>query len=183
MKDTIEILQVDQVKLIKHINIISQNRHGIDIKIGYLLYERNYNVNYKMAGKKENESQFDYLLTYPRQEDFPEDDSDKLLLEVIRTEFPKSFVYNKTLFTTSDIEILKNIMSRPSEKAQLIIHPDFSEKTYDEIKGKSFGQFGIFVTLYTNGPIEYLKNIIFSGTCDYDNHVEIIESLNDIKFL
>jgi hypothetical protein len=183
MANTIQILPAKEVKLIKQINLVSQNRHGVEIIIGFLFYERNFSSNYKMAGRKENVSELEYLLTYPKQNDFPEDEIDILLLYTIKSEFPKSTVFNKTLFTTSDVLILKNYTNRPSEKADIIISPDFSGQQLENLVGKSFKQFGESVNLYANGPIDYLKNIMFNGECDFARHAEIIDQLYRIEFL
>jgi len=183
MINKIKILPYKEIKIIKKINLVAKIRFETDVIIGFLLYERELSDNYKFQEKKKEESDFIYLSTYPKQEDFPEDLIDNILFETIKINYPNSNLHNELLFTTSDVENLTNLIRQPYKVSTFIIRPDFSGQRLEGLVGMEFEAFTKSVNLYTSFPAEIIKDLVFYGTCNFEKHKEIYNILEGIKFL
>jgi len=183
MENKFKILSLDEVKIIKRVNIVTHNRLGNEITIGFILYERNFSDNYKFKETKEEDKDFTYFIYYPRQEDFPFDEIDNLILETIQSNYPKSFTENKLIFTTSDIEQLKNLVKRPFEKSKLIIRPDFTGQEYEKLISIEFKTFYKDIRIFFEGSSQLIKGLYFYGNCDFEKREEIYQKLDEIKFI
>jgi hypothetical protein len=183
MINKIKILPYEEMKIIKKINLVTKIRFETDVIIGFFLYERELNDSYKFLEKKKEERDTIYLSTYPKQEDFPEDLIDNILFETIKINYPTSNLHNELLFTTSDVENLTNLIKQPYQITSLIIRPDFSGQRLEGLVGMEFEAFTKRVNLYTSFPAEITKDLVFFGTCNFEKHKEIYNSLEDIKFI
>lgn len=54
MKPQFSILPIDELRIVKQIFIVSEIPNG-DISIGYILYERRFESNYRFKEKKEED--------------------------------------------------------------------------------------------------------------------------------
>lgn len=183
MKKTITVLPVNEMKIIKQINLVIQNRNEIDITAGIILYEREFSEIYKFKEKPEEENDFFHFINYPKQEDYPSDELDSRILKAINLDFPRAQIKSDLLFSSSDVEHYKNITTRPFEKAELTFVPDFSGMNLNLLPRKSFTGFSKHITIYLNGSTEMIRDRIFKGLCPYENHLEFYDQLDEIKFL
>jgi hypothetical protein len=185
MKTTISVLPVNEMKIIKQVNLVIQNRNGIDDTAGIILYERRFSATYRFQekNKDEDEKDFFHFATYPKQADYPSDDLDLLIFEAIKADFPKAQVISNLLFSSSDIEHYSNLTNRPSEKADLTFIPNFSGIDLNRLPNKTFSGFRKYINIYVNGSSEVIKSRVFKGYCDFENHEEIYVRLDGIKFL
>ncbi|MEJ4087066.1 hypothetical protein [Galbibacter orientalis] len=182
MKTTITVLPVHEMKIIKQVNLVIQNRNGIDVTVGFILYDRKFSETYKFKDKTKDEKDFFHFITYPKQEDYPSDDLDSLILEAINSDFPKAQVKSNLLFSSSDVEYYENLINRPSEKAELNFIPDFSGIDISRLPNKSFKGFRKEINIYVDGSTEIIKNRVFKGYCDFENHEQIYDRLDEIYF-
>lgn len=183
MKTTVNVLPVNEMKIIKQVNLVIQNRNEIDITAGIILYEREFSDTYRLKEKKNNEKDFFHFSTYPKQKDYPNDDLDVLILEAIKTDFPKVQFKSDLLFSSADVEHYNNLTKRPSETADLTFIPDFSGIDISQLPRTTFYGFRKKINIYVNGSSEVIKNRIFKGHCDFQRHEQIYDRLDTIKFL
>lgn len=183
MKNVVKILKPEEMKFIKKINIISQNRLNNDIVIGFLIYERKISLDYTFKPKDKSDDNMKYLITYPKQSDYPTDEIDELILETIRISYPNSIVHTEILFSTGDIEWLENLKNRPFEVSNLIIRPDFFGQDLERLVGKEFEVFRKDLRIYVEGSSELIKNIVFYGQCNFEKSKEIYNKLDKIIFI
>ncbi len=182
MKTTIKVLPVNEMKIVKQINLQIQNRNGIDITAGIILYYREISDTYKFNKKKKEDRDFFHFINYPGQEDYPNDDLDNLILQAIKFDFPKAKINSDLLFSTSDVERYENLTKRPYEKAELTFIPDFSGIDLNQLPKKSFTGFRKQINIYVDGSGELIKNRFFKGYCDFMNHEAIYDRLDQIEF-
>ncbi len=147
-----------------------------------ILYEREFSKNYKFKETKEEEKDFSYFISYPRQEDFPTDYIDNLILQAIQNNFPKSFIENQLIFTTSDIKQFKNLINRPFENSTITIRPDFAGQEYEKLIGVEFKAFYKDIRIFVDGSSQLIKGLNFYGNCNFEKRNEIIQRLEEIKF-
>lgn len=183
MQNTFKVLPIEEVKIIKRINIVSQDRFGNDIIIGFILYQRGFSADYKFKETKEEDRDFAYFISYPRQEDFPTDSIDDLLLQTIQNNYPKSYIFNQLKFTTSDVEQFKNLINRPSEKSDLVIRPDFTGQQYERLVEIDFTSFNEEIKVFVEGSSQLIKGLNFYGNCNFENRNEIYQQLEEIEFI
>ncbi len=183
MKNTFTVLPIEQMKIIKRINFVTENKFNQDIIIGFIIYERNLSPTYKFDSKKTDENRFSYLVSYPKQESYPNDEIDNLILNTVKGIYPKSLVHNELLFSSIDVENLERLVKRPNEKTIFIISPDFSEMDVTDLIGKQFNCFRKSVNIYVDSSSDLIKNISLSGKCEFNRHNEIYKLLDTITFL
>lgn len=183
MDNTIKILPIEEMRIVKRVDIIARDRYNFDTRIGFVIYERQFRPDYKFAEKEKSENEFLNLTSYPRQEDFPSDEIDELILSTIKLTHPKSQIHNELLFSSFDVDSLNNLINRPAEKANLIIRPEFYGQDLEFLVGKSFKAFLKSVNIYVDGSSELIKNLAFYGCCNFKSHEVIYARLDKIKFL
>ncbi|MCT4583109.1 MAG: hypothetical protein N4A35_16985 [Flavobacteriales bacterium] len=184
MNKTQTVLPVSEMKIIKRINIVSQNWHPENLPIGFIIYERNFTEEYKILPEEKDSNNLSNLISgYPKQENYPHDEIDELILNTVKTEYPKSFVQNKLVFTSSDIEYFDNLIKRPFEKALFRIKPDFSNLDLSLLSGQEFECINQEINVYVDHSSELIKNIFLDGNCDFDHHKALFRALKTIKFL
>lgn len=67
MNNTITVLPIDEMRIVKRIDLLTQNKNNIEIRIGFIVYEREFSPDYKFVEKKKDEKDFLYLSTYPNK--------------------------------------------------------------------------------------------------------------------
>ncbi|RZJ47997.1 MAG: hypothetical protein EOO44_21695, partial [Flavobacterium sp.] len=154
-KKTIDMKMLDMQdqKIIKQINIISKTPHGTDTVIGLAVYDREINNNYKYQdGTTEN--RISKLINYPKQEHFPSDAVDQMILNSIKEIYPNSFITNYHLIWDNDIERIKHFLDRPKEEAFLEVRPDFSQIDLKTLLGKNIDIFRRKINIYQNYSLD-----------------------------
>lgn len=122
---TIKLLNQEDWKIVKEISIVSTNQFGVEITIGIIIYDRQITSDYKLNDDQEP-NPIEKLIDYPKQELFTNDELDELVLNAVKSKFPKSFVRSHQVLWDSDEKKFDYLIKRPSEKAFLEIRPDFS---------------------------------------------------------
>ncbi|SHG90087.1 hypothetical protein SAMN05444388_10545 [Flavobacterium johnsoniae] len=176
------MLEPHEWKIMKEISIVSKNSYDVEIVIGVVYYQREITPIYKL-GEDPEPNNIIRLINYPRQELFPHDRSDELILNAIKNKYPKSTVRNYEIFFTADKEKFEHLMKRPAEKAIIEIRPDFSQVEYSSLVGKEFRLFRKDINIYREFTRESVQYQFFSTTCNFTKHEEIIDELEKIEFL
>lgn len=180
---TITVLPIDELRVIKQIFLTKESKHNDnDISIGYILYERKFTGNYKFTETPKEKRDFKYYLEYPRQDSYPNDSIDDLILQSVKNTYPKSIVKSHSLICNIDKEKIEILQDRPSEKSHIKITPDFSGRDFNKIAGREFDWIQKKITIYADSINEELKNVSFFGYYDLDDQ-EILPEVDEIKFI
>lgn len=180
---TFTILPIENIRIVKQLFIVKESRHNDnDISIGYILYERKLNDQYKFVETPKEERDFNYHLEYPRQDSFPNDNIDDLILQSVKNSYPKSLVKNHSIISSLDEEKIEIFQDRPTEKSHIKITPDLSGLDLNKMVGREFEWIQMKVTIYVDSSREDLKNVAFFGHYDI-NDKNILDQINDIKFI
>lgn len=179
---TIKMLDFNDWKIMKEIHIVSQNSYDQEIVIGVIAYLRKIKRDYYLKEDPEP-NQFLRLLNYPKQELFPKDNLDDIILNSVKDKYPKSFIRNTQISFDSDIEKIKIITQVPKQIARIEVRPDFSQIDISNIVGRSFNIFYKDVNVYQHFLADSIKGLYFTGTCDFASQEETYKQLDEIEFL
>ena len=178
---TIKLLDQEEWKIVKEINVVSTNQYGVEIIIGVIIYDRGITQDYKLNDDPEP-NQIKRLIDYPKQDLFTHDELDELILNAVKNKFPKSSVRSYQVLWDSDEKRFNYLLKRPSEKAFLEIRPDFSSIDLYNLKGKTFPVFYKEINIYQDFTLESIKSHFFTANCDFERSESIITELNKIVF-
>lgn len=178
---TIKLLDQEEWKIVKEINVVSTNQYGVEIIIGVIIYDRGITQDYKLNDDPEP-NQIKRLIDYPKQDLFTHDELDELILNAVKNKFPKSSVRSYQVLWDSDEKRFNYLLKRPSEKAILEIRPDFSSIDLYNLKGKTFPVFYKEINIYQDFTLESIKSHFFTANCDFERSESIITELNKIVF-
>jgi hypothetical protein len=180
--DSISILPIEEIRIIKQVFIISELECNKEYTIGYILYERQLSQDYRFKETSMEERVFSYYLEYPKQDNYPVDEIDMIILHAIKNSFPKSYVRNHSLICNVEKEHIRFLQNRPTEKGVITITPDFSMMDITNIKLSNFSGLEMKILIYTNFKKGNIINTYFQGYYDL-NRPEILDRLNEIKFI
>lgn len=54
MNNTITVLPIEEMRIIKRIDFLTLNKNNVEIRIGFIVYEREFNPDYKFVQNKKN---------------------------------------------------------------------------------------------------------------------------------
>jgi hypothetical protein len=181
-RSIVNILPIEECRIIKQIIIVSEVSNK-EISIGYILYEREFSEKYKFSDVSEEEKKdFLYYLDFPKQKSYPKDNVDSLILQSVLNKFPKSFVKNYTLISSTDQERIATLQNIPTVKCILDFTPDFSKLDLYKLVGKQFDGLNFSVNLYSDLEKEQIQNQRFFGNYDLEE-TSILDDIQKIKFL
>lgn len=124
---TIKFLPLDQMRILKQIFIVNENKYDREVAVGYILYERKLTKEYKFSETPKEERDFRYYLEYPRQDSYPNDEVDDLILQSIKNTYPKSYLKNHSIICNVDTEKY-DVLKKPENQPSVInVSPDFQE--------------------------------------------------------
>lgn len=178
---TIKLLDQENWKIVKEVNIVSTSQYGVEITIGVIIYDRKITSDYKLNDDPEP-NQIKRLLTYPKQDLFTHDELDELILNAVKSKFPKSFVRSYQVLWDSDEKRFNYLLKRPSEKAILEVRPDFSNVDIYSLRDRSFPCFYKEVNIYQEYTLESIRSNFFTTNCDFERSKDFIADLNKIVF-
>lgn len=178
---TIKLLNQEDWKIVKEISLVSTNQFGVEITIGVIIYDRQITSDYKLNDDPEP-NQIKRLLDYPKQELFTNDELDELILNAVKSKFPKSFIRNHQVLWDSDVKRFDYLLKRPSEKAILEVRPDFSNVNIYSLRDRSFPCFYKEVRIYQDYTLQSIRSHFFTTNCDFERSENFIADLNNIVF-
>ncbi len=179
---TIQMLDFQEWKIMKEIHIISQNSYDREIVIGRIVYLREVQNDYYLE-KDSEPNEFLRLLNYPKQELFPQDLIDEIILNAVKEQFPKSLVRNTQISFDSDLEKIKIITQVPKQTAIFEVRPDFSQVDLSTLVGKQLNIFIKNINIYQHFTTDSIKGKYFTGICDFHNQKDIYKKLDEVEFL
>lgn len=176
------MLDFPEWKIMKEIQIVSQNSYGQEIVIGAIVYLRKIKNDYYLKDDPEP-NEFLRLLNYPKQELFPRDYLDEIILNSIKDKYPKSFVRNTEISFDSDIEKIGITTQTPTQTAGFEVRPNFSQVDSSRFVGQPLTFFIKKINIYQHFTADSIKGKYFTGVCDFSTQAETYKKLSEIEFL
>lgn len=177
----VNVLPQNEIRIIKEIIIVSDHENR-DTSLGSIFYERDFSPQYKMEEIEEENRDFTYYLNYPKQDYFPIDDLDGIILQSIKNSFPKSIIRNFVHFSTADVQRLKNLRNRPIEKTTIMFSPLLISQNYQALSNSRQQFHHAEINIYRDSKKEDVENLAFFGIYDL-NDSAILSRLRDINFI
>ncbi|MGE6355331.1 hypothetical protein ACQKCJ_15800 [Flavobacterium sp. NPDC079362] len=177
----VNVLPQNEIRIIKEIIIVSDQENR-DTSLGSIFYERYFSSEYKIEEIEEENRDFTYYLNYPKQEYFPIDDLDGIILQSIKNSFPKSSIRNFIYFSTGDVERLENLKNRPIEKTTIMFSPLLISQNYQTLSNSSQQFYRPEINIYRDSKKQDVENIAFFGNFDLNDRT-ILSRLRDINFI
>ena len=178
---TIKLLDQKDWKIVKEISVVSTNQFGVEITIGVIIYDRQITSDYKLNDDPEP-NQIKRLIDYPKQELFINDELDELILNAVKSKFPKSFMISHQVLWDSDEKRFDYLLKRPSEKAILEIRPDFSNIDIYSLSGKTYPVFKKEINIYQDFTLKNIKSLFFTANGDFERRETLITELYKVVF-
>ncbi|ATV25331.1 hypothetical protein [Prevotella intermedia] len=175
----INLLDSKNWLIMKEIYIVSQKFQNQEI--GVIRYLRTVDEKYKMKEDTKTDMFLKYF-DYPKQELFPEDDLDKIILTSIKEQFSNSYVQNRLLLFDIDRDMINTIKQTPRQTAVFDVMP-LGEQNDLAKYGNEFEFFRKEINIYQYYIRESIKNNRFIGYCDFDSCQDTYKRLDEIEFL
>lgn len=118
----IALLPFEQWRFIKRINIVAPRGPERNLEVGYIIYERRFRADYKLRERQNGESEFNHLLTFDKQENFPQDYLDNIILDGIRQDYPDSYVSNYMITADCDLKTIDVLQQLPRKDFMIIFN-------------------------------------------------------------
>lgn len=175
----INLLDSKKWLIMKEIYIVSQKFQNQEI--GVIRYLRKVDGKYKMKEDTET-GMFRECFDYPKQELFPEDDLDKIILTSIKEQFSDSYVQNSLLLFDTDRDMIDTIRKTPRQTAIFDVMPFWTQNDLAK-NGNGFEIFRKEINIYQYYTGESIKNNRFIGYCDFNSCQDTYKRLDEIEFL
>jgi hypothetical protein len=168
-------LRPEQYRILKQIILLS-DRNGIEIELGRIFYKRTFRNSYNLKKQGDEDAKSDnpmakFMGEYPKQENYPVDEVDVMILGAVRDQFPKSITRSDTRFHDLDVEKLESFKRRNVIPAVMYFYPDLSS-IYDiyNLPETARNGFKANVNIYSYSNSEILQNQVFHATFDLNAH-------------
>ena len=179
MKPTFTMLRPDEARFLKQILINSENLNEL-FALGYIMYERKMTPNYRMKLKSEGAIN----LEYPEESDFPTDELDDLILNVIKQTYSKTVVKTSWIISTLDEEHIQFLKEKPNDKALLQIHPIIrANMDFPKIGLQNIQRYKKEIPIYTYNRQSSISNIAFTATFEISKLNGVFQSLDKLHFI
>lgn len=174
------ILPIKERKIIKQINII-KGQYSNNI-LGSIFYERDLSNTYKFKEISEESRDFDYYVDYPKQDNFPNDILDGIILQTIKNHYPYSRLNSFSKITSIDKLRFENLCNSRSNDGSVLLNisPNLSHENIDELKKDMLNSFKKRIIIHF--PVKVNMSYEFYGYYNLEDK-EIIDKLDKITFL
>ena len=176
------MLNFQDWKIMKEVHIVSKNSYEQEMAIGVINYLRKVEKDYCLQNDPEKDK-FLRLLNYPKQELFPQDIIDEIILNAVKEQFPKSFVRNTQISFDSDLEKIKIITQVPKQIARLEVRPNFSQVDLSKLVGQQLNFFIKDINIYQHFTSDSIKGKYFTGICNFHSQDDTYKKLDQVEFL
>ncbi|WP_461378042.1 hypothetical protein [Cloacibacterium normanense] len=173
---TIEGLNIEDCRVLKEIFIIGDRNFG-ESTIGQIFYKRKINENYNFIKQKEYDERKENTLLekllegYPKQENYPNDELDDLILSGIKQQYPKSKIKNSLILFNIDLENLEILKNQNRFPSKFYITPVINNMSdFFMYSGKSFESPELDLNIFSNYSNIFMENHSFSFHYDIENN-------------
>jgi hypothetical protein len=179
-------LGLDQQRILKQIIIVTDGHYN-EIVLGSIFYKRRASPDYNLmkqaeADKIETDRFAKYFGDYPRQENYPADEIDTMILAAVKRQYPKSILRSDLILFNVDLEKLALLKNKRIVGSQMYFAPEFSLGS-DLLKyvNKSFSAPTINFNIFTDQNLTLVEGLVFFGNYPVDNE-PLIEMLSSVEF-
>ncbi len=180
-ENRISFLPADKIRIAKKVTLVAKFGEQ-EFSIGYFLYERLFNENYKMLEVPEEEKDFTYRFEYPQERLFPIDEIDNLILQSVTKRYPKAGVRSFLIASTLEQENLTRMTDRPFETGKFVFHPSLANVDINQFVGKEFIQLSTDIKVYNDFRNEEIRSLTFVGYFDVRDR-QILDKAREVRFL
>ncbi|WP_143822016.1 hypothetical protein [Mucilaginibacter pedocola] len=185
MQSILKVLDPSDMRILKHIYIIADGKHG-DYHLASLIYLRKASENYKIIeGQQEEISDFENLFNeHPKQENYPVDVVDSLVINAVKNAYPKSIVKGDIVVFNSDVEKIQILKNRRIKQVYLNITPNIADLYNDlpKLRSMSFSGLDIPLNIYTDYNPNKISHLRFFAKYKLDD-VTAIEDFKEVEFV
>jgi hypothetical protein len=180
--ETITILPLEEIRVIKQIVIVTDYANNKEFPIGYILYERHLTNSYKFKEVPESEKDFDYYFNYPNEAVYPKDRLDDIIFQAVRNTFPKSVTRNYNVIFNIDMDRVKTLQNRQVVKNEMTFTPDCSQVDIYNLSRQSFSGLRKEIKIYNDFRLDDIKYLAFNGYYNLKDK-QILSDLDQITFI
>lgn len=179
-------LNHDQQRILKQIIIIADGNYN-EIILGNIFYMRQATPNYNLAkqaeaDKVETDRFAKYFGDYPRQENYPSDEIDAIILAAVKKQYPKSIVRNDLILFNVDLEKLAVLKNKRIVNTKMYFAPEFSlDDDIAKYANKTFSAPMISLNIYTDQSLSLVECLAFFGNYPVNNE-PITKELSLVEF-
>lgn len=127
MDDTIRMLSVYGMKIIKTINLESQEPNGMTHHAS-IVYLRDFTEEYKLKPKEivNEREKFNRLLNENVEDEYPNDFMDNAILSMIQQQYPEARVKSSMMLFSTDLRNLQRLSQSIILEAKISVQPDIT---------------------------------------------------------
>lgn len=178
---SISFLPIEDMRILKQIIIVSDFPRDREISVGYIVYERRISDKYKFKKADEKRTEFIYLENFPKQDLYPHDYVDDIILQAVQNQYPKSVVRNDHLLFNVDQEKIIRLKNRETVKSQISFTPNFLNFDIFSDERRSFDGLIMPVSIFNDFALDYIRNIAFNGYYNLKDQ-NILHEISPIEF-
>lgn len=174
-------LPMEECKIVRQIIIIAPTEWGQETEVGYIMYSRPITENYKMNLSGQGDP-ISYLLNSHKEEYYPKDYVDEVLLKMIKDTYPKSIVKYSIVLTNTDEVRIKSLQVPMNKKVTMTLSPLLMPEHYNV--PRNFYYLRQDITLYAAwlpALIEPINGFISSFSLDKEN--EVFNTIDNVHLI
>ncbi len=171
-------LPVDEWKIVRQIIIIAPAAWGKETEVGYIMYSRPITESYKMKPVAQGD-RFAYMLNSHKEEYYPKDYVDEIILKMITDAYPKSIVKYSIICTSSDEEAINRLQVPMNKKVTITLTPQLMPEDYKA--PRSFYYLRQDITLYAAWLPTLIEPIhSFIGSFSLDKEDKVFNAIDNV---
>ena len=184
---TITSLEPNEFRILKHIQISTDAKFN-----GYpnlsIIYKRKFSDDYKFSQPKPEENTaknriIRLMNEYPKQENYPNDRIDEIILKSIMDVYPNTSLRNELIVFNVDLEKIDRIKNGDSNKGTIIFSPTLADYTnLTKYAGRSFSSPEIEFTVFNKGLIKNVTTVNFMARYLFPDEENLLDRIKEIEF-
>lgn len=178
---SIRVLDASEWRVLKEITLLGQIGKGTKELEAILLYTRPLTPEYKPK-ECHDASSFEMRVHGRKQEDYPNDWFDEMILDAVKAQFPQSKVRSDLILFDAVLERVERQKNKGVVATTILVSPDFQGVDPWANEGREFKRYSLALNVYTMYPTEeILQNLQFYA--DYStSEEELVGVLASVKF-
>lgn len=149
---------------------------------GVLLYTRPFSTDYKLKARPDVPS-IEKCLYGLREEDYPNDRLDEIILNAVKAQFPDSICSTDRILFEDDLEKVDRFKKKASITAEMLFSLNFQGVDLYVNEGELFNEKRLSLNIYTDCPREkILENLSFKASYRVVSEKPLVDVLASVKF-
>lgn len=178
---TIRGLDSSEWRVLKEIKLLGRIGHEVTGVMGTLLYTRPLTPEYKPK-ERPDVCRFQKCLYGLRQEDYPNDWFDEMILDAVKAQFPESMTRSELILFDVDFEKIERLKNQRIISAEISVTPDLQDVDPRANEGRRFEIRSLALNVYTMYPREeVLQNLLFFANYRVSDK-DLADVLSSVKF-